>query len=88
MFLLFLFPGCMLWMPFALVGMVWAAYRYLSAPLQIIFGVGLAVSIFLPLNHWPAAMESWWVGLVVLEQYIRSGCMWCYVCLIFSERCY
>lgn len=59
MFLFFMFPGCMLWVPFALAGTVWSAYRYLPVQLQIVYGFALAVLFFQPLHHWPEVMETW-----------------------------
>ena len=61
MFLFFLFPGCMVWVPFALAGTAWAGYRYLPAggPLQVLLGLVTAVLSFWPLHHWPAAMRTW-----------------------------
>lgn len=62
MLLFFLFPGCMVWVPFALAGVAWAAYRYLPAggPLQLLLVLGTAVLFFFPLRHWPAAMRRAW----------------------------
>ena len=61
MFLFFLFPGCMVWVPFALAGAAWAAYRFLPAggPLQVLLGLATAVLFYFPLHHWPAAMTTW-----------------------------
>lgn len=59
MFLYFLFPGCMIWMPAVLGGYVWIAYRYLPPPLQALFGVVVTALAFWPLNHWPAAIDTW-----------------------------
>lgn len=61
MFLFFMFPGCMVWVPFALAGIAWAACRYLPAggPLQVLLGLVMAALVFCPLHHWPAAMRTW-----------------------------
>ncbi|CAM9095617.1 unnamed protein product, partial [Pylaiella littoralis] len=61
MFLFFLFPGCMVWLPFALAGATWGVHRYLPAggTLQLLFALGMGVLLLFPLHHWPAAMETW-----------------------------
>lgn len=39
MFLFFLFPGCMVWVPFALAGVALVAYRYLPVSVQVLLGL-------------------------------------------------
>ncbi|CAM9730869.1 unnamed protein product [Ectocarpus sp. 4 AP-2014] len=59
--LFFLFPGCMVWVPFALAGAAWAAYRYLptgGVP-QILLGLGAVALFFWPLSYWPAFTRTW-----------------------------
>lgn len=52
----------MVWVPFALAGAAWAAYRYLpagGAP-QILLGLGAVALFFWPLSHWPAFTRTWY----------------------------
>lgn len=53
------FPGCMLWVPVALAGSAWAAYRFFPLPLQGLYTLGLAALAFQPLHEWPGFMDSW-----------------------------
>jgi len=74
MFMLAMFPGCLLWIWFPIVWIVW---KFIEAPFAVgswILLLALLVGVLAPVKYWKAGMESWAAELII--RYFSFKVVW------------